>query len=180
MNVSDLQQHLIDLGRLLDSAGAGKTVPADLSTIARGLTPFRSLTLKEFADFLARADAFSRGEAPAVPLKAGRNSGRAGKTKKQAVDVDAIAAEVRALDERATDANVSEDDIRTVADKLAPLKKAQLCAVAGAIGFKPQKSLTVPQIREAIINRIIDRRGSFTRAGMINRRGDEVISAFAP
>ncbi len=59
MKVADLQQHLADLARLLDSAGVKKEVVGDLNAIRDGLSPFRDLPLKGFADFLT-----SRGGLP--------------------------------------------------------------------------------------------------------------------
>src|ERR1700722_18332811 len=74
MKVADLQQHLADLGRLLEAAKAPNVV-ADLAAIREGLAPFREYSLKDFASFLPRAEAFSRGEVPVVAPKRQRTGG---------------------------------------------------------------------------------------------------------
>lgn len=168
MNVADLQQHLRDLAKLLQSAKAGK-VPDELTAICDGLAPFVGLSLADFADFLRRADAYSRGELPPVPLKPTKRRGSGGRVKKVAIDVDALAAEVRALYERATDPTVTTEQIDETLRPLQGLKRAELVTVAEAIGYQVPKSKKVAEIGGEIRKWIETRRGSFQRAGMIHR-----------
>jgi hypothetical protein len=47
MNVANLRQHLIDLGKVLESSGA-KQAAKDLATVGGALAPFGELSLGEF------------------------------------------------------------------------------------------------------------------------------------
>src|SRR5262249_52341953 len=113
MKVGDLQQHLADLGRLLEASGA-KAVAADLAAIRDGLAPFRELPLKGFAEFLVRAEAYSRGDVPAKPPKGGRTGAKsAGKSTVKAPppDAGALAREARELYDRVADPAVTAAQI---------------------------------------------------------------------
>ena len=172
MKVADLQQHLADLGRLLEASGA-KTVAADLAAIRDGLGPFRELPLKGFAEFLARAEAYSRGEVPLAPPKGGRSSGskpassRAAKT--PAPDVGILAREVRELYDRVADPAVTAEQIDALAGRLGGLTKDGLVAVAEVIDLKGMKAKTKPDILGAIRQRFHARKGATQRAGLLDR-----------
>src|SRR4051812_6695667 len=110
MNVADLQQHLEDLARLLRSSGA-KSVADDLASTCAGLAPFPGATLKEFAAFLIRSEAFSRGE---VPIKGKPAKSAAAPSKTVPPDVELLARDVREIYDRAADPSVTIDQINAM------------------------------------------------------------------
>ena len=60
MTVAELQLLLSDLGKFLRASEATK-VAGELEYISAKLVPFRGYKLKAFADFLEKAEAYSRG-----------------------------------------------------------------------------------------------------------------------
>jgi hypothetical protein len=171
MKVADLQQHLADLGRLLEASGA-RTVAADLAAIHDGLAPFRELPLKGFAEFLTRAEAYRRGgEVPIRPPKggSGRRGPETGARKPGPPDVEALAREARDLYERAADPSVTEGKVEDLARRLGGLAKDGLVTVAEATGLKGMKSKKKDDILGVIRQRILSRKGSSQRVGLIDR-----------
>lgn len=167
MNVADLRQHLADLGKLMASSGA-KPVAADLAAICDGLAPFEWVSLKDFAAFLVRADAYSRGEVPVVPPKKARKV--AGPTQVAPdVDVEAICREMRDLYDRAADPTTTAAIVDGTIGKLNGLKKDDLIQVAAAIELKVAKSKKAGDIIAAIRQRVIARKGATQRAGLLDR-----------
>ncbi len=167
MNVSDLQQILAALGPLLEPFGVKGTSLADLKTIRDGLAPFSQLSLKDFASFLGRAHAYSRGE---VPIKPPRGGGSGAKpTARTAVDVSAIAMEVRGLYDRASDPATTVEMIEEKTAQLNQLNKESLVIVADAIELRGMKAKKKDDIAAAIRQRIRERKGATQRAGLIDR-----------
>jgi hypothetical protein len=168
MKVSDLQQHLADLGRLLGAAKAAG-VAAEFTAIGNALAPFQDYGLKEFGAFLVRAEAFSRGEVPVVPPKGGRGGAR---RTPAAVKEDAavLVREVARLYEHAGSPDVTMEQIDAATARLASLKNEDLVAVAAGIELKDvRKGMKKDKIIEAIRNRIVQRKGAKQRAGLIDR-----------
>ena len=60
MTVAELQVLFSNLGNFLRSSGAAG-VGGELEFIGSKLTPFRDYKLKAFAEFLEKAEAYSRG-----------------------------------------------------------------------------------------------------------------------
>ena len=60
MTVAELQLLLSDLGKFL-RASQSAAVAGELEYISTKLTPFREYKLKAFADFMEKAEAYSRG-----------------------------------------------------------------------------------------------------------------------
>lgn len=169
MKVADLQQHFGDLARLLDASGA-KAVASDLTAIERGLHPFRDLPAKEFADFLVRAEAYSRGEVPLVQPTGKRGStARPTRAVPSTPNVDALAAEAHDLYEQAASPSVSIEQIDALVAKFGTLSKDGLVIVAERIGLKGMKSKGKGAVQEAIRLRMLSRKGSTQRAGLIDR-----------
>lgn len=161
MNVAHLQQHLADLGKLLDASGAGKAVVADLEALSDRLTMFRDLSLRSFADFLAKAEeAVRKGEALAPP---GRKAA-APKAKPPAVEIDAVAREVASLYDRAASPDVSDEQVDRSLAALDGLKKPELVVVAERMRIPLKKSETAANIVKTIRFWITDRRGKSLRA----------------
>jgi hypothetical protein len=182
MNVADLRQHLADLSKLLASSAA-KGVASDLTAISDGLAPFRELPLKEFAAFLVRAEAFSRGEVPITPVKKPRSGASGSSTKMQAADspdVAALVLEVSDLYGRAADPSVTHDAIDSFVKRLSQLNKTGVQAVAQAIELKVPKSKSAKDIISAIHQRIVARKGSTQRAGLLDGPTNDGESKSAP
>ncbi|NBO91225.1 MAG: hypothetical protein EBV06_02745 [Planctomycetia bacterium] len=170
MKVSDLQQHLGDLARLLESSGA-KTVALDLSAICTGLAPFRDQPLKGFADFLTRAEGYyARGEVPLTPTSGTRSTRGAAKTtipNPPPPDVEALAAEIQRLYESAADPTLTREKIETTTARMTPLKKDDLVHISERLGMVGMKTKTKDKIQEAIRERLIASRGIILRSGLI-------------
>jgi hypothetical protein len=169
MKVADLQQHLADLKGLLERAGVRGAVLTDLDAIGKGLAPFRERPLREFADFLVRAEAYSRGEVPPQAPKGRGRSPAAGKDKAPAPDAAALAQEARRLYDQATDPAVTTEVVRGLAARLGKLTADGLRTVAEAVELKVAKSAKKAAILEGIERRILDRKGSWERAGLLDR-----------
>jgi hypothetical protein len=167
MKVAELQDYLANLGRCLQASGA-KSVAKDLETISQAMVPFRDQSLKVFADFLIRAEAYSRGELPPSG-KAGRGSNRPRSTGKESVDAEGVARMVRDLYDRVSDPAVTADQIEAGLQPLAKLSKDGLIAVAEAIDLKGMKSKPKNEIIVAINQRLAARKGATHRAGLIDR-----------
>lgn len=169
MKVADLQQHLMHVRQLLEAAGAGSKITSDIISIGQGLQPFREFGLKEFADFLIRAEAYSRGEVPIAPSKKGKGTPKTTTQAATKPDVAALAAEAKQLYEQASASSTTLEMIEHLASRISGLDKKGLTEVAMAIDLKIASSTTKPAILQAIRNRIIDRKGSFQRAGLLDR-----------
>jgi hypothetical protein len=172
MKVSVLQQHLADLARFLEASGA-KTVAAELGAIRDGLTPFRELPLKGFAEFLGRAEAYSRGEVPVTPPKGGRKApSPAGKPpgKAPALDADGLTREARELYDRVSDPSITGEQIDALTGRLGGLTKGGLVAVAEAIDLVGMGTKKKDDIVAAIRQRFHARKGATQRAGLIDRQ----------
>jgi len=167
VKVADLQQHLSDLSRLLDASGA-KQVATDLNAIQAGLTPFREQPLKTFAEFLVRAEAYSRGEVPLVPPKTTRP--RTTGARKAKVDPAEAVQRLCQLYDRAGDPSVSAEEIETGLQALEELNKDGLLKAADALEIKGLSRKKVQEIREAVRQKVINRRGAAQRASMIDQQ----------
>jgi hypothetical protein len=172
MNVADLQRHLTDLRRLLEAAGVKGAVITDLEAIGDGLVPFQHHSLRDFAGFLVRAEAFSRGEVPVTPPRSRRTTTAPrprGKQKAPPPDPAALAQEAKRLYDQATDPAITADMVDTLATRLGELSKAGLMTVAAVLELKVAKSATKDDIVKAIPRWIMDRKGSYQRAGLLDK-----------
>jgi hypothetical protein len=182
VKVADLQQHLADLTRLLESSGA-KVVATDLAAIRDGLAPFRELPLKEFAGFLVRAEAYSRGEVPVAAPKGTRGAPKAKaapKIKPPPADANAVCAEIKEMYERAANPTVSAEQIEAACGRARGLSKQAVLTIAEEIGLKGFKSKSKDAILNAIRQRIFGRKGGTIRAGLTDRAPPGVGSTVAP
>jgi len=180
MKVAELQQHLADLARLLETAGVKKEIVSDLNAIRDGLVPFRDLPLKAFGDFLLRAEAYrSSGEVPTAKA-GGKKPSTKGSTKAPAPDVQTLAREVKHLYDQATAPSTTEASIDAVMARLAPVNQKGLVTIAEAIELKGIGSKTKPAIIAAIRQRIVARKGSFQRVGMLDRPAPSPVGSPGP
>lgn len=182
MKVADLQQHLADLGKLLNAAAGGKTLSREFAVLANALQPFREFTFKAFSDFLARADADSR-RPKTEPVAGASPKQKRGKT--SSTDIGALVTDVKNLYERADKPSVTQADIDAIIGRLEPLNKAQLVVVSEAIGMTKMNNKNKGAIIAAIGHRILEVKGSSQRTGMIDRspfesETNEVVETGAP
>jgi hypothetical protein len=176
MKVADLQQILANLGPLLETCGTKAASVAELRMVRDGLAPFSQLSLKDFAGFLAKAEAFSRGDVPVKPPRGGGaggtgggGGGRAGAKAAVKVDVNAVVQQVRALYNQAAAQSTTEEVIATQTAPLDQLSKDGLVVVAEAIELMGMKAKKKEEIAAAIRQRIRARRGMSQRVELLDR-----------
>ena len=180
MKVAELQQHLADLARFLDSAGVKKEIVTDLQAIRDGMAPFRNLPLKGFAEFLLRAEAYRSGGEVPTKKAGGKTASAKSATKAPAPDVQALAQAVKQLYDQATAPATTEESIDAVLVRLQPVDKKGLLTVAEGIELKGISAKTKPAILAAIRQRIVDRKGSFQRVGLLDRPAPASVGSFDP
>jgi hypothetical protein len=167
MTVAELQQYFENLARVVRAAPAAKAAD-ELELIGRGLAPFRSMSLKDFSEFLVRADEFVRtGQVSAAPTR-GRGrapTGRSGGARTKP-DAATIAQEAKRLYDRAATASVSEADLQALAANLNKLIKNEMKAVGAAIDLTLTDSTKKPEMIRRIQAKIEGRQGSKQRSGM--------------
>lgn len=168
MTVADLRAYFAGLRAALEAAGA-KGVAADLAAVETGLSPFAGLPVRQFADFLARCDAFSRGEVPVAPPKATKRPATPKAPKAMPADAEAVLAKVRQLYDRAIQPDMTEARItEELAPLLDPLSKDALVAIAEQFQTPGLNRRSKATVAEAIRDKITDRRGAYIRSGMAN------------
>ncbi len=106
---------------------------------------------------------------PVTPpkAKAARTSAKTAAT--AAVDVQAVARQVRQLYDQAADLSATEESMEAALSRLEPLDKKGLVAVAEAIELKGVGSKSKPQIAAAIRQRIVARGVHSQRVGLLDR-----------
>jgi hypothetical protein len=149
VKVSNLQQLLAELARLLAAAGAGKQ-DAELAEFVRGLQPFAGESL---TGFLRMAE---KGKNPPKPPK----------TKESA---DELASAVKAVYDRPTADGMTAEGVDSLCARLAPLTKAQLAGVAERIDIFGAAKHTKPKLLELIRHQLRERIGTADRREMLDR-----------
>jgi hypothetical protein len=157
VTVADLQQFLLDLSKLLRASKA-TGVATELDYACAKFSPFKDQTLKAFADFLEKADAYSKGEL-APKAKAAR-----GKKKATPAEIDQACEQLLDLYNRAIDPSVTIDQIvagvQSLAEKDPPVKKlAELLSRMGTM----QKFRVKAEAIKAVRQKILGRKGAFDR-----------------
>ncbi len=156
MNVAELQKYLRDLSDFVEGAG-GKRVADDIRAAADAFRPFAGRTVRQFADFLAKAEEYDRtGQLAAPPAPA----------RKKAVKVnpEEVADRVKKLYDRVLDPTVSSEEVEQTLQPLDALTKDGLLTVALALGLPPGlKSKTKPVLTEVIRSTVRDRRDMHRR-----------------
>jgi hypothetical protein len=157
VTVAELQALLSDLGKFLRAADSAK-VAGELEYICARLTPFQGYKLKAFADFLVKAEEYSRGV-----LAAGKPS-KAGKSKPDPAAIELACERVLHLYQRAIDPSVTLEQIEAAARTLQDLDppKATLDDLAKRMGFA-QKFKSKAEAVKAIRQKILGRKGEFDR-----------------
>jgi len=160
MTVDALRQYFRNLSGVLQNGKVGMEVINDLAAIDRGLTPFASLPLKEFAVFLEKAQDYDP-KAVIGKKVAGTTTPRATKA---TVDIDGIAATIKHLYDNSTRPDVTIESINEALKVLDNLTGSNLKIVAKAI--KADKGLSgksVPEIREIVKDAVRGMWGSAQR-----------------
>jgi alpha-glucuronidase len=162
MNVNDLKQFLQSLSRPLSVSGAKKTAD-DLDRMCAGLEPFCDLTVAQFADFLANAEAYGRtGIVPMV----GRAKSSGAKAAAKAADPQVLAAavnEVRSLYDRVSSPEVTYRTIEAEVKRLdKQFSKDAVLEIARGIDVSGTPK-TKKAALEEIQRRMTERKESFER-----------------
>jgi hypothetical protein len=146
------------LGKFLRASEAAK-VAGELEYISTKLTPFREYKLKAFADFMEKAEAYSRG---ALAPKAKGGGTKIGKADPGAVEQ--ACQRVLELYSKAIDPNVTLEHIESVVQELARVDppKVRLDDLARQMGYT-QKFGSKLKVLKAIREKIIGRKGAFER-----------------
>ena len=161
MNVAALQSFLKSLAVTLEHAD-GRTVAKDLELVCQGLEPFKGLRVKDFAEFLVRAEQYTRD--PNL-LEMGRRRGRPPAQPLDPEKVRQSALTVRSLEDRASDDSVSMADIRAQLQQLGQsLTGEEAVEVAKEIGITVEGRMTKAVALRQIRQRIEDRKKSATPA----------------
>jgi hypothetical protein len=158
VTVAELQLLLTDLGKFLRAAESAR-VASELEEIGSKLQPFREFKLKAFADFLVKAEEYSRGVY--APKAA---AGRTRKPKGDPHSIDQACQQLLQLYNRATEADVSVGQIEAAVATLESLDapKARLDELARSLGFA-QKFRSKAEVLKSVRQRIVGRKGAFDR-----------------
>jgi len=155
MKVANLQGFLRSLSEPLESAGA-KAVAQEVQRVTECLQAFRDQSLKEFADFLIKAEEYAR---TGVLASAGRSRTRPA----AAPSVEEAAQRVLALYERAADPDLQYGTIDAEMKALdKALNKDQAVAVAKQVGITKSLGTKKAALQE-IRRKIEERKESFER-----------------
>jgi hypothetical protein len=161
VTVAELQKCLRSFGEILGSTGAKSTVVGELELVRAKLEIFREQNLKDFADFLERAEAYWRGgEIPMKKASPGRSSSGKGQGSQEAARNAAL--RIRDFYARATDPAVTRELVEATVQALNPLKKDDLLDLAAQMEIS-QKLKTKADILKALERKILDRKGAFLR-----------------
>jgi hypothetical protein len=158
VTVAELQLLLSDLGKFLRASESAK-VAGELDYISAKLAPFREYKLKAFADFLEKAEAYSRGA-----LAPKTRGGGAKKGKADPAALEEACQRVLDLYGKAIDPSVTVEQIEATVQSLQALDppKARLDELARQMGYT-QKFRSKPDVLKAIRQKIIGRKGAFER-----------------
>jgi hypothetical protein len=158
VTVAELQLLLNDLGKFLRAAESSR-VAGELEEICAKLQPFREYRLRAFADFLVKADEYSRGVLAPKPARS-----RARKSKSDPQAIDQACQQLVQLYDRAVEPDVSVELIEAAVATLESLDapKARLDELARSMGFA-QKFRSKADVLKAVRQKIVGRKGAFDR-----------------
>jgi hypothetical protein len=159
VTVGELQLLLCDLGKFLRASDSAK-VAGELEYIGAKLAPFRDYKLKAFADFLEKAEAYSRGAL--APKGKGGGGGKKGKADPAAIEE--ACQRVMDLYGKAIDPSVTLDQIEAGVQSLQDLDppKARLDGLARQMGYT-QRFNAKADVLKAIRQKVVGRKGAFER-----------------
>jgi hypothetical protein len=166
MTVNQLETTLRQLAVLMEAVEGKQQGVRDVRDLADRLAPFARLSLREFADFLVKAEAYSRGDLESVfgkPKPA--RSGRPAKAPANPDRIPEAIARLKSQYDRALDSGVTTDTVNDAVDPLSSFTKPELEQVALGCGFQ-QKFKKKDDILTALKKWILQRKGSFDRASI--------------
>jgi hypothetical protein len=154
MNVEMLQSYFRNLAGVLEQTD-GRRAAEDLAAICRGLEPFKQVNLTDFAEFLIKAEQYTR-DPNLLQLSQGRERKSAKSLNPETVR--AAALEIRTLQERATDGTLPIADIKNQVDRMGrKLSKTEAVEVAREVGIISEQPLSKSEALEKIRMLIEDR-----------------------
>jgi hypothetical protein len=154
--VADLQQFLLDLSKLL-RASKGSAVASELEYACSRLSPFKDFNLKAFADFLDKADAYSKGALAPKP-KPPRGK------KASAAEIEQVCQQALDLYNRAIDPNVTVELIEATVQALEAKDPSMLQLVELLNRMGPtKKPKSKADAHKAVRHKILGRKGAFDR-----------------
>lgn len=166
MTVNQLDTVLRRLADLMEAAEGRLSGVKDVRDLADRLKPFAGLSLREFADFLVKAEAYSRGDLESVfgkPKPA--RTGRAAKLPPDPDRVPEAIAQLKTHYDRALDPAVTADSVNAAVDPLKAFTLPELKQIASGCGFQ-QKFTKKDDILSALKKWVLQRKGSFDRASI--------------
>jgi hypothetical protein len=147
---------LSDLGKFIRASGSA-SVAGEIDYIAARLSPFAGYKLKAFADFLGKAEEYSRGALAPKPTRAPR-------AKADPAAAERACQRVSELYDRAIDPSITvdaiEEGVRSLQEADPP--KARLDELTQRFGFS-RKFKSKPEALKAIREKILGRKGAFDR-----------------
>jgi hypothetical protein len=172
MNVGDVQGFLRQLGALLRANQGGKPA-ADFDAFCEGLGPFTEQPIGAFAQFLRDAEEYRRTGQVAMPArKAARKAAvprgprAALKRKDDVQSVEAAAAQLQGLYDRATDPALTHEEVEKEVERIErEFDTEGLKAVARKFGVSSGLTGKAATKRK-ILDRIAERKGRHER-GMV-------------
>jgi hypothetical protein len=161
VTVADLQKCLLSFSQFLTAVKGTQGSITELELVRSKLDVFRDYSLKDFSDFLERAEAYWRsGEIPIQKLKPGQQSAR--KPKAPKVTFQDSSLQVRQMYNRATDDYLTRETIVATIQNIGGLKLNELKDIASQLDIT-QKFNKKDEYLKAIEHRILDRKGSAVR-----------------
>lgn len=154
MNVHDLQQFLRSLSQPLGVSGA-KKIAEELDRACAALEPFRSLSVSQFAEFLGKADEYSR--TGIVPTTGRPKAAKGGATVGDSQALASAVEHIRVFYDRVTSPDVTYLTIDTELKQLdKKFKKDELIEIARAMGIQAAlktKRAAVDEIKRCMTER---------------------------
>jgi hypothetical protein len=133
------------------SAAGGRQAALDIERMCEALDTFDSLSVSQFADFLAKADYYLKAGKFRLPGQSPRKPAEVNGDR-----VKQFAQSIQELSERSITDEVSYDMIHVEVGKLGSLSKHEVLGVAREVGIHrrlPSKAAALEEIRQMIEQR---------------------------
>jgi hypothetical protein len=161
VNVAAVEEHFRNLAKFIGDAGGSQKVCNDLTSIATGLSSFRSYDWGQFSQFLARSEEYHR--TGVLPVVAPTSRAKAAPKAPKPAAAEVI-RKITSLYQNILNPSLTPEAIDADLALLKGLKGADLLEVAQVVGVAEKvKNLKVADRAAAISQAIRDRRGMFRR-----------------